>query len=243
LQDLVLFWARKQKLVKNEKILFISDEEIHVKIGLILGQIHKDLHGGDDNDVQVSEVLEVFRKLGQVSNSLEDLDEDSSSIVQKAVKKYQTDMKSNNLLDSIMLKKLVSSSIDNYLRLLPNNILIIAPILDDKLAKIIFSNFEVLNVQIEIPLDASMNGSPDFSVQVEQSSLESLFGEHQDHAHDDDDGKTNTELFCRSIIEGYSRLLINSRDELSLARVISSGPNSVLDHKAFTILKKEAFAR
>ena len=40
------------------------------------------------------------------------------------------------------------------------------------------------------------------------------------------------------LILSFLKLLINSREELSLAKVI--GPESVLDHKIFTVIRKEA---
>jgi len=44
------------------------------------------------------------------------------------------------------------------------------------------------------------------------------------------------------VILGYLRLLVNSRDELALARVINS-PHRGLDHRAFTDVKHEAKRR
>jgi len=44
------------------------------------------------------------------------------------------------------------------------------------------------------------------------------------------------------VILGYLRLLVNSRDELALARVIDI-PHRGLDHRAFTDVKHEAKRR
>jgi len=48
--------------------------------------------------------------------------------------------------------------------------------------------------------------------------------------------------FVEQVILGYLRLLVNSRDELALARVINV-PHRDLDHRAFTDIKHEAKRR
>ena len=48
--------------------------------------------------------------------------------------------------------------------------------------------------------------------------------------------------FVEQVILGYLRLLVNSRDELALARVIDV-PHRGLDHRAFTDVKHEAKRR
>ncbi len=41
------------------------------------------------------------------------------------------------------------------------------------------------------------------------------------------------------IVDSYLRLLVNSRDELSLANVVC-GPTGIVDEKDFTFIKNEA---
>ena len=57
--DLTLFMARKLKLLKNERVLFLNEEESYQTIALILRKLYKDETG--DDDFPVSEVLEVNR--------------------------------------------------------------------------------------------------------------------------------------------------------------------------------------
>ena len=57
--DLTLFMARKMKLLKNERVLFLNEEESYQTIALILRKLYKDETG--DDDFPVSEVLEVNR--------------------------------------------------------------------------------------------------------------------------------------------------------------------------------------
>ena len=51
--------ARKLKLLKNERVLFLNEEESYQTIALILRKLYKDETG--DDDFPVSEVLEVNR--------------------------------------------------------------------------------------------------------------------------------------------------------------------------------------
>lgn len=50
------------------------------------------------------------------------------------------------------------------------------------------------------------------------------------------------QLYLEQVFLGYMRLLLNSRDELSLARVINV-PCRGLDHRAFTDVKHESKER
>ena len=45
--------------------------------------------------------------------------------------------------------------------------------------------------------------------------------------------------YCTRWAEGYLRLMVNSRDELAMARVLC-GPFGVLDEAAFKIVRREA---
>ena len=79
-------------------------------------------------------------------------------------------------------------------------------------------------------LDASLNGHQNFELNIEPWNIEDIIIQHEIV-----DEHSNTELFCQSMILSFLRLLINSREELSLAKVI--GPDALLDHKIFTIIR------
>lgn len=49
-------------------------------------------------------------------------------------------------------------------------------------------------------------------------------------------------MFAEQVIAGYLELLVNSRNELALARVINV-PDRKLDHAAFTDIRHEAELR
>lgn len=55
---------------------------------------------------------------------------------------------------------------------------------------------------------------------------------------DEEEDGSKTEKYCMQLINGYFRLLVNSRDEMALASIIG-GPSGILDHKAFTLIKRE----
>ena len=57
--DWTLFLARKLKLLKNDRVLYMTEEESFQTIALILRKMYKDETG--DDDFPLSEVLEVYR--------------------------------------------------------------------------------------------------------------------------------------------------------------------------------------
>lgn len=56
--------------------------------------------------------------------------------------------------------------------------------------------------------------------------------------HNDSRVSNSTERYVGRLIEGYLRLISNSRDEMSLAKVLC-GPGGALAHEAFTEIKRE----
>ena len=57
--DWALFLARKLKLLKNDRVLYMTEEESFQTIALILRKMYKEETG--DDDFPLSEVLEVYR--------------------------------------------------------------------------------------------------------------------------------------------------------------------------------------
>ena len=56
---MTLFLARNKKLLKNDRVLYMNEEESYLSIALILRKIYKEVTG--DDDVPISEILEVYR--------------------------------------------------------------------------------------------------------------------------------------------------------------------------------------
>ena len=57
--DWTLFLARKLKLLKNDRVLYMTEEESFQTIALILRKMYKDETG--DDDFPLSEVFDVYR--------------------------------------------------------------------------------------------------------------------------------------------------------------------------------------
>ena len=57
--DWTLFLARKLKLLKNDRVLYMTEEESYQTIALILRKMYKDETG--DDDFPLSEVFDVYR--------------------------------------------------------------------------------------------------------------------------------------------------------------------------------------
>ena len=63
---------------------------------------------------------------------------------------------------------------------------------------------------------------------------------HSHHPHPLRTSQMDVPLeYCTRWAEGYLRLMVNSRDELAMARVLC-GPFGVLDEAAFKIVRREA---
>jgi len=101
--DWTLFLARKLKLLKNDRVLYMTEEESFQTIALILRKMYKDETG--DDDFPLSEVLEVYRKLAK-EDTLEEFAE-NDSFVNKTKQKYQKHLKSSQVIDIHSLTKIV----------------------------------------------------------------------------------------------------------------------------------------
>ena len=98
----------------------------------------------------------------------------------------------------------------------------------------------VKKVIVESPLDSSLRGdSPDVNavVHFEEVDEDSILTEFASGSTQSSSSRTVD--YCRDHFDGYLRLLVNSRDELALARVLS-GPLGPLSQVAFTSIRREA---
>ena len=103
ISEFALELAKMLRLLKNEKTLLISNEDMFTKISLIFSSVQKDKL--EDGDVQVSDVLDAFNKIksARLDGSKEKISSEhtlTDEIPQIVAKEYLFDLKSQNLIDS-----------------------------------------------------------------------------------------------------------------------------------------------
>ena len=203
LEDFFLTLCRKEKRLKNDRTLFISQEQSLELISVILKEDH-----GDD-DFPVSQVLDVY------SNPEDPLHQ-----------KYLEKLKNSNLVNDKLLKNASENLELNF------NIFMVIEGQTEFLS--LFGHFEQFKVQLEQSLDASMHeNAQDFNLTIEQERIQPIL-----LSKNLGFGLEMTSKMKK--IEAALRLLVNSKDELALAKMVCTGPNPLLDHKSFTILKKNS---
>ena len=235
LEDFALFLARKFKLLKNDRVLFLTEEESYEMIFLILRKIHKNMTG--DSEFPISEILDVYRKLGQPECGSGDI----VDMAQKAKLEYIDTLKKNNLVDCWMLSKLLGEKKDFLTSETTNYLLTLNQNLNGsrkRLFRTLFENSKQISVQIELPLDSSLTGNlKDFSLHMDKFDDQIINSSNTPQVPD---VGSNTEKYCRLTMMSYLKLLINSKDELSLSKLICSGPEAVLSQKDFHIIRQES---
>ena len=113
ISEFALEIAKMLRLLKNEKTLLLTNEDMFTKISLIFSRIQKEKLG--DGELQVSDVLDAFNKIKSATMA-HDKENDSmqSSIMdeipQIVAKEYLFDLKSQNLIDPLALFNKLHSS-------------------------------------------------------------------------------------------------------------------------------------
>ena len=101
----------------------------------------------------------------------------------------------------------------------------------------LFENHQKFLLQTETNLDASLTGNvQDFNLQIQVFDPENLSKSTSKTV----EKSGNTEKFVKETCKSYLKLLINSKDELSLAKIICSGPQNILNQTQFKIIEKES---
>lgn len=95
----------------------------------------------------------------------------------------------------------------------------------------------------ESSLDSSLVGGSKFSLVMEDIDAAGVIDAAANCSSNEAAPASNpssvSEEYCTRWAEGYLRLMINTRDELAIARIVC-GPFGVLDEAAFTIMRREA---
>ena len=231
--------ARNLKLVR-EKVLLLSMPDVIAKIVGVITKDQKDTLGS--SDVEVGEVLELERKIRALK--MRGSDEYKKDPL---VKQYCQEMKASNLIDPFdVYNALKGAERIEMTDLMPKeNVVFYSPnfgpkSVEKEVCELLFPDASWQQIEVETPLDASLveNIAAD---EVNLSLRELPFSDVVSAAQSSVSRKTSssTTEYCDQWIEGYLRLVVNSRDELALARIIC-GPCGLLDHKAFTAIKNEA---
>lgn len=211
----------------------MNRDESYETIGLILRQIYKDKTG--DGEFPVSQVLDVYQKLG---NHEDPGDESLVDFTVMAKKQYLEQLKQRNLVDHWKLEDIVNQNLEKFEA--ENVVLQINQKLDESDKKLFRNLFEIhdkVTLQVELPLDASMTEDvKNFSLQKEEFHEDIL----DKSSNKTDAAKSQTEEFCKMTIMRYLRLVLNSKDEFSLSKIICSGPAAVLTPNEFHVIKSES---
>ena len=251
--------AKLFRLLKNEKTLLLSNEDMFTKISLILTRVQKETLG--DVDIQVSDVIDTFRIIKEKStNGSIQTNEDGSfdTLSNTAAKEYLKDIKSQNMIDTWTLYKMISNlydckektSLSNMLETVKKaNVLMILPdnfrdpkLPDLELARILFSEDSYLLQMLEFHDSVQTDEVVDENVPFLSNLTSTSWKNKYDLANENDiSGKEQKrdDNYHLQLFQGYLRLLTNTRDELSLAKVLC-GTGGLVKHDAFDVIKKES---
>ncbi len=163
----------------------------------------------------------------------------------RTAKEYCKSLKPSNMVDLYDLLKLLSAEIADGNEFVSSSVLLVAP--NSRMERDL--TFELFNahhvkwkrILLESSLDASLLGSEEdtdnFVVTLEDLDEKNVW---MNQAGQKSCNRASaTEAYCMKLVTGYLRLVINSRDEMALAQIIS-GPCGMLDHRAFTAIRREA---
>ena len=242
------------RLLKNEKTLLLTNEDMFTKISLIFSRVQKDKL--EDGDVQVSDVLDAFNKIKSTTmdHSKENKCMESSmtdEMPQIVANEYICDLKRQNLIDSWALLSKLNAHLETNEKtnneqtnlIKQANILIVIPenfndhkLPDSQLAKLLFPE-ETHKLHI-VDLENSNDSNEEYVEKLYMTRWKDVLaslGEKSESQQMKRDESYHIQLFL-----GYMKILTNSRDELSLAKILC-GTGGILKHDAFNILKKESF--
>ena len=245
------------RLLKNEKTLLLTNEDVFTKISLIFSRIQKEIL--DDNDVQVSDVLDAFNKIKEATIAPGKETCNISSIIvddisEKVANQYMHDLKSQNLIDAwVLFNKLYlflesnnKSNKHGGLQLVKDaNVLMVIPehfydtkLVDSQMAELLFPEqshkLQVVLSDISSTGETSANEITHFELTTSTWTDIKCSMEEKTRKH-----MKRVENYHLQLFLGYFKLLTNSRDELSLAKVLC-GAGGILNHDAFNALKKES---
>ncbi|XP_070556871.1 PCNA-interacting partner-like isoform X2 [Ptychodera flava] len=240
---------RRWKLGNNERETVLSYEDYLITIQLTLAEFYKQECG--DFDVETSEVLQTAKfvmrkKQGQTPPFDMDCDAEKMNQIFTNYNEFLKKCNSVDFGDVYQRIKIYLENADDESTSFEENcrFVIIGDQIkeyEQNLLKLLFSNQKLSVVTFESPLDMSLDKDTD----VEFSTEEQLWSAIHQREHCDlspQQETTNisiTELHIRRVVFAYLGLVINSRNEIALARCLNT-PDRELNHQAFTALKRMA---
>ena len=137
---------------------------------------------------------------------------ENDSFVNKTKQKYQKHLKSSQVIDIHGLTKIVKNQ---NLQLEKSPILMVCdrtikgPL--KNLMEILFQNHEKFQIQVELSLDASINGGQEnFEISTEPWNFDDIIPlPNSEISREGDVEISNSEIYCQSLILSFLKLLIN----------------------------------
>ena len=200
-------------------------------------------------DVLVSDVYDVLRQIRSSKVS-----PDANLTQDAIVKSYCSRLKTSNLVDCRDIVKIIGEALEDaerrdevsaFLRDFLGSCAILVGASDPKvsaeaeLLRLLLkaSTVKATLLRPETSLDSSLVEAHKFSLVGETVDIDAV--DCCDDGDPSPPSSSSTEEYCTRWAEGYLRLMVNSRDELAMARILC-GPFGVLDEAAFKIIRREA---
>ncbi|XP_064625995.1 PCNA-interacting partner-like [Lineus longissimus] len=233
---------KQARLEKNERQILLSHEDHLIAIQLCLAEMNKQNIG--DFDVEMSKVLEMSRKINKkklTNVESEDLFDDIDEELSKLFDAYKEFLQSCNVYDMADLFRAVldNSCLDVVESVFEgsNFILLQAPSTD--LEKEMLQFVCRGKALVKLTCEEELNEGGDVNIMTEDvADVDDIIALLKKHGPSTSPISV-TEGHVRGIFVSYLHLLVNSRNELSLARVINI-PDRELDQQAFTDIKRVA---
>ncbi len=230
---LALHLCRKLRLIRSERASYLTEQDAHLLAADCLRRKNKD--DGDDYDgqVEVSDVLDVIRIARKKRKGRTEDDDDRKS---QAADDYEAALKKYCLLDVDAICSLISKDAESE---------------EGAVRKVIES--DIGSVVMLCPSDTG-EGSNERRLlhllfggdlvyrelsAVEDSSAMSLIPRPCLPCYPARSPTSSSVFYCQRLSAGYLGLLLNSRDELSLATVMS-GPCGSMSRREFAAVRKVA---
>ncbi|CAC5377769.1 unnamed protein product [Mytilus coruscus] len=240
LPEFVMTMCRKHGILKNERVTLLSSMDQMVAVQLCLAEKNKQDIG--DYDVESSTAIHQCNNLIKQKLSSCTPDIKLTQTVDDWLEQAYTQFLSNcNQVDMCDILQLLVTGFDKNENL-KNDLLstdvIVLGLPSHQIQKYMLKflcNGRTIN---KITMETSLENNSNIRVLSVSSSLDEI----QLNSSQEFTASKNvsiTESYVRMVLQSYLELLVNTRSELALARVLNV-PNRELTHEAFTELKREA---
>ncbi|XP_053394104.1 PCNA-interacting partner-like [Mercenaria mercenaria] len=233
--------CRKLKLLQNDRVTLLSPMDQLIVIQLCLAEKSKQETG--EFDVETSIVMQASKDISS-QKLLSQYDITSCSRDSGICELYDNFLQDCNYKDGCdvfnVLKEEMRKNEDLQRQIKQQNFVILdqpKSALERKMLELLSEGKDVKSVTVEVPLDSEDN----IFVTIDSSCLAARL-DLDVPLSTVKKTPSITEAYVRLVFLSYLELLVNSRSELALARVINV-PERELTHSAFTDLKHESRER